>query len=108
MDELAVDGRVAVTMQSKTKFVSLSGTASVVEDREKVAGLWRTEWKVWVPGGKDDPDLVLLQVDGSEGKYWDNSGTSGLEYLLEAGKALLTGSRPEVEDDPKAHAKVNV
>src|SRR6185312_14312000 len=44
VDELAADGRVALTMQSKAKFASLSGTASVVEDREKVARLWRAEW----------------------------------------------------------------
>jgi general stress protein 26 len=95
-------------MQSKTKFVSLSGTAATVDDREKLSRLWKVEWKVWFPGGKDDPNLVLLRVDGSAGEYWDNSGTSGLKYLIEAGKALLTGTRPDVADDPKVHGKVSL
>ena len=106
VDELERDGHVAVTLQSKTTFVSLSGTAAVVDDRAKLAQLWKVEWKVWFPGGKDDPHVVLLRVDGTRGEYWDNSGTSGLKYLIEAGKALVTGSRPDVGHDPKVHAKV--
>ena len=108
MDELANDSHVVVTMQSRTKFVSLSGTAATVEDRAKVARLWKVEWKVWFPGGKDDPNILLLRVAGRTGEYWDNSGTSGVKYLIEAGRALLTGSRPDVGHDPKVHAKVDL
>jgi len=106
VDELDHDAHVAVTMQSKMKFVSLSGRAAVVDDRAKLAALWKVEWKVWFPGGKDDPNIVLLKVDGTAGEYWDNSGTSGVKYLIEAGKALLSGERPAVGDDPKVHGKV--
>lgn len=106
VDELAHDNHVVVTMQSRTKFVSLSGTAGTVEDREKVSQLWKAEWKVWFPGGKDDPNIVLLRVAGQTGEYWDNSGTSGVKYLIEAGRALVTGERPDVGHDPKVHAKV--
>jgi general stress protein 26 len=108
VEELERDDHVLVTMQSKARFVSLSGTASPVEDRAKVARLWKVEWQVWFPGGKDDPNLVLLRVDGKLGEYWDSSGTSGLTYLIEAGKALLTGTRPVVERDPKVHSKVEL
>lgn len=106
MNELAQDGHVVVTMQSRTKFVSLSGTAAPVEDRERISRLWKTEWKVWFPGGKDDPNIVLLRVAGRSGEYWDNSGTSGVKYLIEAGRALITGERPDVGHDPKVHGKV--
>jgi len=106
VDELAKDNRVAVTMQSSTKFVSVSGKATAVEDRAHVARLWKVEYKVWFPGGQDDPEIVLLRLDGAAGEYWDNSGTSGLKYLIEAGKALLTGTRPDVDNDPKVHGKV--
>ncbi len=108
VDELAADNHVAVTMQSNTKFVSLSGTAATVDDREKLARLWKAEWKVWFPGGKDDPNLVLLRVDGSAGEYWDSGGPGGLKYLIEAGKALLTGTRPDVAEDPKVHGQVSL
>jgi general stress protein 26 len=108
VDELASDSHVAVTMQSHRKFVSLSGTAAVVDDREKARRLWKAEWSVWFPGGQDDPSLVLLRVDAQAGEYWDNGGMGGLKYLIQAGKALLTGTRPDVGDDPRVHAKVNL
>jgi general stress protein 26 len=106
VDELAADPHAVVTMQAGAKYVSLSGTARPVDDRERVRRLWKAEWKVWFPGGADDPNLLLLKVDGRAGEYWDNSGVGGVKYLIEAGKALLSGSRPEVGDDPKVHGKV--
>lgn len=108
VDELAHDGHVAVTMQSPTRFVSVSGGAAPVDDRERVARLWRPEWKVWFPGGQGDPNLVLLRVEGEAAEYWDNGGTGGLAYLFEAGKALLTGSRPALEGDARVHGRVNL
>ena len=108
VEELERDGHVLVTMQSRAKFVSLSGMASPVEDRARVARLWKLEWQAWFPGGKDDPNLVLLRVEGDAGEYWDNSGTSGVKYLVEVGKALLTGTRPDVAGDAKVHAKVGL
>ena len=37
MDEIEKDDHVVVTMQSSTKFVSLSGKATPVDDREKIS-----------------------------------------------------------------------
>lgn len=108
VDELARDSHAAVTMQSGAKYVSLSGTAAVVDDRTKAAELWKPTFQVWFPGGKDDPNLILLRLDPAAGEYWDNSGTGGIKYLIEAGKALLTGNRPDVDDDPKVHGKVRL
>lgn len=107
LDEISRDNHVNVSMQSERKFVSISGRAVAVDDARKVAELWNEAWRVWFPGGKDDPTLVLLKVQGEHGEYWDNSGTSGIKYLIEAGKAYLTGTKPrEVESDPKVHGKV--
>ena len=108
LEELAADNHVNVSMQSKMKFVSISGTATAVEDRGKVAELWRESWKVWFPGGKNDPSLVLLQVHGDAGEYWDNSGANWIKYLIEAGRAYLSGTRPQVDDDPKIHGRVDL
>ena len=108
VEEIEQESHVAITMQDKTRFVSISGVATLRDDRAKLAELWKTEWKVWFPGGKDDPNIALLEVSGTRGEYWDNSGLSGLKYLIEAGKALLSGTRPEIENDPKIHGKVSM
>src|SRR3954463_4783899 len=105
LEEIARDSHVNVAMQSRMKFVSISGTAVAVEDPRKVAAVWNEAWKVWFPGGKDDPSLTLLKVHADQGEYWDNSGMSGIKYLIEAGKAYLSGTRPDVAGDPTVHGK---
>lgn len=52
-------------------YVSLSGTATIVRDRELVRKLWTEDQTVWFPKGCDDPDLALLRVDVEEAEYWD-------------------------------------
>lgn len=106
--EIAQDEHVNVAMQSSMKYVSLSGTADLIDDRARISRLWNEAWKVWFPGGKDDPNLTLLRVRGQTGEYWDNSGTSGLRYLIEAGRAYFSGTKPDVAGDPKIHGKVTL
>jgi general stress protein 26 len=108
IDEIAADDQVGVTMQSSDRYLSLSGRAEPVNNREKLEELWSESWKTWFPEGKDDPTLCLLRVRGDRGEYWDNNGGSGLKYMIEAGKAYLNGTRPDVDDDPDIHAKVNM
>lgn len=107
-DEISADSHVNVALQSQRQYVSISGTAALVDDRRKVDELWNEAWKTWFPGGKDDPSLGLLRVNSTAGEYWDNSGASGIKYLIEAGKAYLTGTHPDVANDPKIHGKVRL
>ncbi|MCC9602764.1 pyridoxamine 5'-phosphate oxidase family protein [Stieleria sp. JC731] len=96
--DLMLDQDVAVTMQSSSKFVSISGQCQAVEDRQKIEQLWSEAFKVWFPEGKADPSIILLRVDPVRGEYWDNSGVQGLKYLIKAGKAYLQGERPSPDD----------
>ncbi len=108
VDEIAQDSQVNVSLQSSAKYVSLSGRATPTYDRSKLDEVWNDSWKVWFPGGKDDPGLLLVKVTGDIGEYWDNSGTSGLSYLIKAGKAYFSGQQPDVANDPKIHGKVSL
>ncbi|TWT53811.1 Pyridoxamine 5'-phosphate oxidase [Rubripirellula amarantea] len=100
--DLMLDAEVAVTMQSSSKFVSLSGTAHAVDDRAKLDELWNESWKVWFPEGKASQSITLLRVEPARGEYWDNSGLTGVKYLLKAGKAYLQGERPETDASTNA------
>jgi general stress protein 26 len=106
--ELEADPHVDVVMQDGRRFVSLSGTARVVRDRALVERLWRPSWKVWFPGGKDDPSLCLLRVEPTEAAYWDLTGTTGIRYAFEMAKAYVKGERPPSDDDERhtAHVKL--
>ena len=53
---------VAYADTDEDSYVSVSGTASVVEDRAKKQQLWSKTAEAWFPGGVDDPDLALVRV----------------------------------------------
>jgi general stress protein 26 len=74
------------------RYVSLSGVATIVRDRQKAGQLWSAPHRAWFPGGLDDPDLVLLQIDVQVAQYWDTaSGT--MVALAGFAKAVATGRR---------------
>lgn len=93
--ELQASPQVALLMQGKTQWVSVSGKASVVRDRALIERLWSDTWKLWFPKGKNDPMLCIIVVDPTEGEYWDNSGAHGVRFAIEAAKAYLHGRTPD-------------
>ena len=106
IDEIAADDRVAVTMQDKLRFVSISGHARILRDGSLIERLWSDSWKVWFPAGKGDPQLCLVAVIPTGAEYWDQKGGKGLSYLFDAARSYLTGTPPEEHDEE--HAKVRV
>ena len=94
LDEIRNDDFVHVVMQGKLRFASAWGHARIDDDRARVARLWKADWKVWFPNGKDDPDIRLIVVRPVGGEYWDNAGSKGVRYLVESAKAVVKGQRP--------------
>lgn len=76
--------------------ISLSGRAELVNDRRKLEEAWSESFKVWFPGGKDDPDIRLIFVRGDEAEYWDTHGSKGVRYIFSAVKSYAAGERPEI------------
>jgi general stress protein 26 len=103
-DEVSVHPRVSVVMQGGGAYLAISGTARIIDDRERVRLLWQPSWKAWFPGGPDDPNLVLIEIDPERAEYWDRTGARRLEFLWEAGKALATGRRIP-DDELPGHGK---
>ncbi|MEO7726754.1 MAG: pyridoxamine 5'-phosphate oxidase family protein [Burkholderiales bacterium] len=93
MDEIAHHNNVSVIYANPDKqdYVSISGAASVVRDREKMKQLWTPWIKPWFPQGLDDPDLVLLKVTVEEAEYWDAPG-SAIVRAYGLAKAIVTGN----------------
>lgn len=54
------------------RFVSVSGTAMLVHDPERVQQLWSRRLKAWFPDGKRDPDLALIRVRIAHAEYWSD------------------------------------
>lgn len=99
VEEVQADHDVHVFMQNSWKSaVSISGKASMVSNRAKIDEVWKEQYKVWFPDGKDDPKIALIQVRGTEAQYWDQSGLNKLKYLYEAARAYVTGTTPKLEE----------
>lgn len=72
------------------RFVSVSGPARLVNDREKIDALWSPAMSVFFPQGKDDPNLVLVRVEIERAEYWDGPATF-VGKLLYLAAAAITG-----------------
>lgn len=78
---------------SEDTYVSVSGTAAVIEDAAKKKQLWSKLVEAWFPGGVGDPDLALVQVQIVHANYWDVK-ESKLVQPHEMAKAAVTGKPP--------------
>jgi general stress protein 26 len=92
---------VSFSDPEKSKFISASGTATLIQDREKMKELWTPVLKVFFPDGIEDPDMGLLKVKVETGEYWDSAPTAiGRAFHLAA--AYITKDPSKLGD----HAKV--
>lgn len=67
-------------------YVSVSGMAALVDDRERTTRLWDRSYDPWFPRGLADPDLMLIRVQAEEAQYWDPAAQTmvHVEGLLDA------------------------
>ncbi len=104
-DEIEKDRRVNVSYAApdSNTYVSVSGTAALVNDKEKIEELWNPIYKAWFPKGLDDPTLILLKVSVEQAEYWDSS-SSTIVQVVGFVKALVTGERADGGD----HGRVSL
>jgi len=66
---------LAYAAKDKNTYVSVAGDARVNRNRRKINELWSDALKAFFPRGKDDPNLVLLEVGVRTVEYWEGPGT---------------------------------
>lgn len=82
---------VAFADPSGQKYVAVSGTAQVSDDRAKIRELWSIPTKFWWDG-PDDPDIRLIKVTPHVAEFWDAPGN--LVSSLKVTFGLITGTHP--------------
>lgn len=80
------------------KYVSLTGTAAISNDRGKIRELFTTAAKAWWDSA-EDPNIRLLRITPDDAEFWDSPGTV-VSYVKMAA-AAVTGTRPDVGDNRK-------
>ncbi|MDB5526764.1 MAG: pyridoxamine 5-phosphate oxidase-like protein [Rhizobium sp.] len=80
------------------KYVSVTGTAEVSNDREQVRELFSTPAKAWWDSA-DDPAIRVLKITPKYAEYWNSPGT--LVSYVRMLAAAITDSRPDMGDNAK-------
>jgi general stress protein 26 len=99
IDELSRHSQVLVSYAKPSDFeyVSISGRARLVDDRDKIKELWTEGLRVWFPKGPDDPELFLIAIDVETAKYWTDAA-SVLTYAWAYVKTRTTGQSPAADE----------
>lgn len=91
--QAAPEVNVAYADPGSDSYVSVSGTARIVEDDAKKQALFNGFAEAWFPGGAADPDLALVAVVIAHADYWDVKANKAVQ-LFQMAKAALTGTPP--------------
>lgn len=105
LDEITENPYVNVAMQANRQFLSVSGTIRATRDPDRIDELWNDALGVWFEEGRDNPQLILLEVVPTYAEYWDRSGFEAAKFMFEAAKSAVTGETLD-EDDAGRHGKV--
>ena len=79
-------------------FVSVSGAAERVVDRERIRAMWNAGAQAWFPAGPEDEHAVLIRVAPHTAEYWD-SNDSKMVRMFALARAAITGTRPDVDGE---------
>ncbi len=102
LDEIKDDSHVllAYSEPKDQNYVSVSGTARVLQDTAKVKELWSEPMRVWFPEGPEDPGRALICVSVKSAEYWD-APSSAWVYATGYIKARVTGKAPRDDGENK-------
>lgn len=90
---------VNVAYSGNGAWVSLSGTARIVNDTDKLRELWSSFTGSWLEGGPENPNNVLIEIDADTAEYWDTPGGSKVTHVANLIKAKVTGNTVDGENE---------
>lgn len=79
---------LAYVTRDEDKYLSVSGTAELVEDSEKLDELWSVMYNAYFEQGKEDPKVQLIKVTPHGAEYWANG--SAITSAVKMAAAAVT------------------
>jgi len=86
------------------EYLSIYGSAEIVNDRSKIEELWTPMAKTWFKDGKDDPNISLIKVTPEDAYYWDTKNNKMVSLIKFAMGAM--GITPK--DDGGVEGKLKI
>ena len=84
---------LAYVTQESDKYLSISGTAELVEDEEKLNELWSVMYNAYFEQGKEDPMVQLIKIVPHGAEYWANG--NAITSAVKMAAAALTDNAVE-------------
>ncbi|MBO1074001.1 pyridoxamine 5'-phosphate oxidase family protein [Roseomonas marmotae] len=81
-------------------FVSISGQARVVRDKEMNKKLWTEDLRTWLPEGPEGEGVALIAVEIQGAEYWD-AVSSNITFAFGYAKAAATGKPAHTAENAK-------
>ncbi len=93
--ELIQNPQATIAFQSTRgdRYVSVQGTAIVVQDDAKVKRMWKPAVRAWFPRGHGELDVVLIAVRVARAEYW--LVPRRINRMVTAATSLMTGRRAD-------------
>jgi len=88
--------QVNVAYSSDAGWVSLSGTATVSQDRAKLEELWDPSASAFMSGDAQDPNSGLLEISADTAEFWESPGKAAM--VVQMVKGLVSDDRPDLGD----------
>ena len=84
---------LALADNKSQKYVSITGRAEIIDDRDRVKEVWSIYDKAFWPD-KNDPRIRILRVTPESAEFWEGAGTVVTAVKLVA--AIASGERMNV------------
>lgn len=92
----SVAGPLNLAFAENGTFVSISGTAELLDDVELKKDLWSIATEAYTEEGPEDPSNVVLAVHPESASYWESA--SAPVTVVSMLKAAVTNGKPEAGD----------
>lgn len=89
--EIKQNNQVQLLFQGSTysDFLSVEGTATINQDKEKIKELWEPILKTWFTDGVDDARITVIRVTPDDGYYWDNKHGQVVAFAKQIAGAIM-------------------
>lgn len=95
--EIGRNNQVNASFSSGKGYLSVAGTAAIVQDESTIDKFWNTEAEAWFADGRDDT-VALIRLDADTAEYWSTDDPKPV-ILFKVAKAAITGGQPDIGDN---------
>ena len=81
---------LAYVSQDDKNYLSITGTAELLEDKEKLNELWSVMYNAYFEKGKEDPSVQLIKVTPHGAEYWANGNAITSAFNMTAAAVTET------------------